>query len=572
MNNILNHNRNLLKFKLNNREYWDFHLSLNKEYLSNYNLNNNVNVCCIAHIDLNDMDCVSFYDFVNSKANIFWDKAINTKDVVFENSGYTFIDNGFISYHKDKISNYEFYDIFKNTKYSFYENGNKLTLYKVKGNHNLFTYESDITFWNDEIQSARLNGGWYQGFFATDKTKNYNILPKTLENGWTLQFTLNKEDFQETGYTLNNKHPNNKGIFFYIGTRSENKWWINYLTNHNFEKSDNEYSTDDYTLDDFTKNDFIKTNYAEITLEQYTNNDVFSYDYVVKQEIDNDSPFADDYSIIEEKQHNENYFSEEYIKDDLDLTTKKDIKTSEGYDVEQPNIKEIKTDNKFLLFDKTCNGYTINNFNQEDEHEIYYTLKPNIGNYFTLFDKTCNGYTIEKIKKLIYEKNKSYNVLDDLYNNALAFQIKDDGSIGFKYLVKDCENKTYKILSEFSKPNIIKEKEWHKVSYLLKPIDKNKTMIIIIYVDKKPVLISKKMPLLNLRSLNDLQSKQEGVAYNISLGGGTQGLSEVVYLNYLKEPEYTLPLEKEFGGSFIGWIKEFKFNNCLLNYNNIKEY
>ena len=71
------------------------------------------------------------------------------------------------------------------------------------------------------------------------------------------------------------------------------------------------------------------------------------------------------------------------------------------------------------------------------------------------------------------------------------------------------------------------------------------------------------------KMLNDLEEKQEGVPFNISIGGGTQGLSEVVYLNYMKLPEYVLPLEKEFGGSFIGWLKSFKFYNCLLNYQEI---
>ena len=73
------------------------------------------------------------------------------------------------------------------------------------------------------------------------------------------------------------------------------------------------------------------------------------------------------------------------------------------------------------------------------------------------------------------------------------------------------------------------------------------------------------------RILDDLEEKQEGVPFNISLGGGTQGLAEVVYLNYLRLPEYILPLEKEFGGSFIGWIKSFKFYTCPLNYYEIRQ-
>ena len=94
-------------------------------------------------------------------------------------------------------------------------------------------------------------------------------------------------------------------------------------------------------------------------------------------------------------------------------------------------------------------------------------------------------------------------------------------------------------------------------------------MQILIYVNGKLVLVSKELPMLNLKKLNDLYDKQEGVPFNISVGGGTQGLAEVVYLNYMKPPEYVLPLEKEFGGSFIGWLKTFRFYTCPLNYNEV---
>ena len=100
---------------------------------------------------------------------------------------------------------------------------------------------------------------------------------------------------------------------------------------------------------------------------------------------------------------------------------------------------------------------------------------------------------------------------------------------------------------------------------------KSEKMQIYIYVNGKLVLVSKELPILNLKMLNDLPQKQEGVPFNISLGGGTQGLAETVYLNYLKLPEYVLPLEKEFGGSFIGYIKTFRFYTCPLNYTEIFE-
>jgi hypothetical protein len=67
---------------------------------------------------------------------------------------------------------------------------------------------------------------------------NYKVLPDRLSgmggeiekynpclDGWTATFRLNKSSESCTGNTLNNLYPDNKGFFFYMGTRSENKFW-----------------------------------------------------------------------------------------------------------------------------------------------------------------------------------------------------------------------------------------------------------------------------------------------------------------------------------------------------------
>ena len=68
-----------------------------------------------------------------------------------------------------------------------------------------------------------------------------------------------------------------------------------------------------------------------------------------------------------------------------------------------------------------------------------------------------------------------------------------------------------------------------------------------------------------------MDSKQEGVPFNISLGGGTQGLCDVVYYDFGHTPTDILPLEKNFAGSFIGYIKSFKFYDCLLTFSEIQQ-
>jgi hypothetical protein len=99
-------------------------------------------------------------------------------------------------------------------------------------------------------------------------------------------------------------------------------------------------------------------------------------------------------------------------------------------------------------------------------------------------------------------------------------------------------------------------------------------MKIMFYVNGKLVYITQDLPPLSLKALNDLYEKQEGIPYNISLGGGTQGLAETIQPNYMLNPTRVYPLEKNFAGSFIGYISSFKIYNCFMEqmiiYNNFK--
>ena len=152
--------------------------------------------------------------------------------------------------------------------------------------------------------------------------------------------------------------------------------------------------------------------------------------------------------------------------------------------------------------------------------------------------------------------------------------------MGYRYLIKDCNTEfNWSILEEYSLPNVIHENEWHTIDVRIdmlndvsgecKPSYERK-MKIYFYVDGKLKLISKELPEFNFRALNDLKEKQEGVPFNISLGGGTQGLAEMITLNYMAYPEYVFPIEKHFAGTFIGELKTFKFYDCNVNYTEIQ--
>ena len=73
----------------------------------------------------------------------------------------------------------------------------------------------------------QLYGGFYQGFFKLDGYP-YEVSPPRAECGWTVECLLKIRTGSTicTSYnnTLNERYPNNKGFFWYIGTRAENKY------------------------------------------------------------------------------------------------------------------------------------------------------------------------------------------------------------------------------------------------------------------------------------------------------------------------------------------------------------
>lgn len=640
MANLKVNNYHNLKLRINKDEYWDFFV--NKDSYGSFKIDGLYDDCLISYIDLCDPECTDGTEWVYSKNTYSWDKALVTPYTLY-NITYTGVDNGLFTFRKDRISNKDFVKIFQENKYEIPEDDTRLKLHAVSGNTLQYEYPLHI----EECQ-AKLNGGFFQGFFETECDK-YQILPSKFKSGDDMyfEFTLKKCDFEpESDKTLNDKYPENKGIFFYIGTRSENKWIYQY------DKDDvdgleecYELGVDDFVEDgEINKEDYIIGNfyspnpdfdgYDPFELGDYTN-----YNYY------DDSLYADDYcdwndmydyleietekkpKIIDEtKPHktltwccgeisDEEYYLKpffhgcgcpitykripkekdpydpnplkgctefgddylfdngelmsvdeamDYIEAELDITDF-DYQTDNGFSLNQANQYYFYTDNKFMIFDRTKNGYTIKNW-VEGTQLMYFGRKSQFtGNLFILMNRTKTGYTVNTIDELRDQSANNYNPYNDLYNNALGFRITDKGEIGYRMLSIDCEkegrDKTT-VIEGYSFENIIPDCEWVTVMVrLCFTLDKMKLMF---YVNGKLVYISQDMPSLNLKALNELYEKQEGIPYNISLGGGTQGLAETIQQNYMLNPTRVYPLEKNFAGSFIGYISSFKIYNCFM--------
>lgn len=672
--NVGENNFHNLRLQLNREEYWDFMLD-KTPYRGCSSL---ANECIISYIDVDDPDCI-YFDEIYSKRNFSWKDAISN-GITLYNIGYTGMDNGLIQFEKDRITNEQFLHLYTGSTHSIEKDDKRLILRKVSGNTMVYDYPVSTIYEND-FQSVKLNGGFYQGFFKL-YGYDYQVLPTVIADNWTLQFTLKKEDFEREAKRkiLNDVYPENKGIFFYMGTRAENKWFTLYNKSdkETFETINRNYYTDGtYFEEDYeTSNDEITNNvsyiqngemYKDEPVEPYivdgylcdscyedddnssipvqTDTIESFYQYTEKNNknncnkkcrlvpnpywlnyyfsmydcgdyqgnnnknncnpcdcnsylntcccdiCDNDSNcgktfvgttgyFTDDYlennSYVDLRKNN-NYTLDDYFKDDIPIDENMELNTKDGYPLDQTNFYEIRTNNKFITFNRTPTGFTTEDF--DENIEIVFTGQTlntkEIPNYFTLFDRTPTGFTTDTIGNLIKKYNNTYKVYDDIRGNAFALQIKDDGSIGYKYLVLDCDKENrFDILEEYSLPNIIKNGEWVTITVRLKMnpyIDDIKCykhmgkrkMKLYFYINGKLKFISKEIPELNFRELKDLKEKQEGVPFNISLGGGTQGLCDMITLNYHKLPEYILPLEKNFAGSFIGEMRSFKFFDCF---------
>ena len=75
-------------------------------------------------------------------------------------------------------------------------------------------------------------------------------------------------------------------------------------------------------------------------------------------------------------------------------------------------------------------------------------------------NRTKTGVTVDDYLNNYGDEETEYDIYDDIKNNAFALKIKEDGSIGYKYGILDCDAENhYSIVEEYSKPGIVKDKK-----------------------------------------------------------------------------------------------------------------
>lgn len=552
-------------------EYWDMVLS-QTEGPSDADSAEDKNKCLSSFIDFSNEECFSSGNTIMSLSGYSWENAVNS-GYSLEDIGFTGMDNGLILFDKfdpDLTDEIFFKEYLTGSKLELESGDTRLYLHAVSGNTQLYKYPYEI---NEEEGYVSFKGGFFQGFYKLYGF-DYDILPSDVDSEWNFEFKLRPMDYLEEPNTLNTFYPENRGIFFFMGTRAENKFAQFYNSNINdypvvngrYDISDEYFSFDWLELPDEMErrllNRLLLLNFLYSEFPTFDN--CSCNNNVPKNRMSNEK-LRKIYDYIDN--------ADIYGPEGTDII----VRTKRGAEAEKRGYFEIETDNKYLFFDRTKNGFTTETW--DPDTDVYLTgYTTNLSdNLFLTVHKGESGLTAADIREIEESSGDTsfYNINKDTEGNAFALRIKEDGSIGYRYMVKDCDVDTpsydsgYTVLEEYSFPGVIKMGEWTTVNIKLTSINQ-KTLKISIYVNGMLKFISKEIPSFNFKELDETFDKQEGVPYNISIGGGTQGLMESIWLDYKRAFDRKLPMETHFAGTFVGDISSFKFFTCPLTLNQIR--
>jgi len=119
-------------------------------------------------------------------------------------------------------------------KFSRYKYDRRMKLHPITGfttsenrlwDDNSYDYNLSYETDGDSVgYFARLNGGFFQGFYKIPGY-DYQVFPQRPSLGWTSEILLRYRWTGNTDNGLNQRYPENKGTFFYLGSRAENKFY-----------------------------------------------------------------------------------------------------------------------------------------------------------------------------------------------------------------------------------------------------------------------------------------------------------------------------------------------------------
>lgn len=590
MGNIKNFNFNKIDLKLSNSDYWDFYLANDESGKSECNLLTSGD-CFVVWYDFNNVNIFpnSAITSTDIYSLVYWDKAVNT-GYTFNSIGLTGIDNGLILFDKTSgdTSNQALLSALTGSTLVIPSGDSRYHMTKVSGTTGDYTYGNEITssiLFPNVGNFASLYGGFYQGYYKIDGS-SYEVLPTRVNHSWAAEFWLNRTQFTvQSGNTLNDLYPDNSGFFFYMGTRAENKFW------NKWEGADSGCT-------------------SGCTSTGCTSGETVSEWCTIPKE--NEITIVGDYGIG---------ISLDPPRTEIDLVTNGFLIYGRAYDGrgetltgENGTVIYYTGENGTNIVSNYCSHISETGLGTQtacsyDGNGIAVTrtrqVVTNNVNPFLIYGRAsktnslsgtcCPGPQDGLGNETIYsfsgvstdETTIDYNY--DILDNALGFRIKDDGSIGYRLLTvtgtcsTGTTEQTYMsgvtIKEEYSVSGLVDSSSWHYVVIKFTTDYKDDCELkttkprvgqLKFYINGYLKFVVKDFPEFIGRRLDEYKSKQVGVPFNFSLGGGSQGLLESQTFGGLDLNDRGLPIESNFAGTFIGGISQFKFNICDLTLCNIR--
>jgi len=556
MSNIKNYNFNKLDFRLSNHEFWDFYLNSDAikngpHYSGNtiFGVNFNAYDGLSIEPDFNsdDFNLDDFYTTYGIVSDYEWSGAIST-NFSASTYGLTGHDNMSLIYieSEDDDAHTTLLSGLTGSTLIHASGDTKMVLRPVSGATGGYVYPFTLVIDSGTTGNyVNLCGGFFQGYYKLDGW-GYQVLPTRYDKGFSIETWLRPSSCVASGTILNDNYSGNTGFFFYTGTRAENKFWNIFTGN---TASGCTSGSTNFCMD-------VKETDIEI-------NNVYVGDALTNISLPL-SPPPVDIKLIENQflifgRSNGKLCGQGDSADGFGQ-----VRADQNYDKTVPfysrivRQEPISYQNQFLTFGRS-NGKLCG---QGDSADGFGQVR-------------ADQY---------YERTEDVTELDknaDIIDNAIGFRIREDGSIGYRLLTLSADCQSVEIIEEYSISGMVTSDQWEHI--VVKWInndeytecDRTKSDPrkgkFKFYVNSYLIFTSKELDEFIPKRLYEIQEKQIGVPYNISIGGGTQGLLESMTFDGQDPADLGLVIEQNFAGSFIGDISTFKLFDKNLSWCEIKD-
>jgi len=428
------------------------------------------------------------------------------------------------------------------------------------------SYSYDVSVGNDGDlvgNYLKFDGGFYQGFYKSFGY-DYQVLPERYHLGWSAEFMLRYRWTGDTSLGLSARYPENKGTFFFYGTRAENKFY-HYAAGH--PSTDTGYTRVTEYL-----------NCLQTCGCEFSANTASTCHQVYQQSGSTSQNCSCGYcpcnctTTVLVKELNPLYDG---------VSNAMSFRLSGDTGSPRLCVKTYKITGGCETTGTCVTGIT-------------YTTGTSVTEWCStrgIFDD-CSGTTYDQIERWVQ--------IDAVFERAEYF---DDCDLVYKGGLGEIVTTQFTATSANNSVSLIEPPITSQVNYDPPTVEvvniterwvdekKYRNGDLKFYVNGKLFLVVLDFEEIIPRPLNTSKETQIGVAYNISLGGGTQGLHDNLTLTGCNEPisgftyqqdpeclttetldqtEYSgltthIKLEEYFGGNFFGDISAFRMYSEPLN-------